>query len=129
MKKIFFLLTLGAALTCPSLVKAQDSTTTPPSGGFHHDHMGFLTDAQKAELKAAREAAFTAHPCLKTEADALKASHQPGTPPSDADKASWQAFQEKLDAAMVAADPNVAPILDEIKAHHHHDGPPPPAGA
>jgi hypothetical protein len=132
MKRILFLLTLGAILTCPSFVKAQDNSTNappsgPPPGGFHHDHgMGFLTDAQKQELKAARDAAFAADPSLKTEADALKASHQPGTPPSDADKANWQAFQEKLNEAMVKADPNVAPILAEIKAHHHHGGPPPP---
>jgi hypothetical protein len=37
-----------------------------------------------------------------------------------------------MDAAMVAADANVAPILAEIKAHHHHGGPdgaggPPPS--
>jgi hypothetical protein len=89
--------------------------------------MSFLTDAQKQELKAAREAAFAADPSLKTEADALKASHQPGTPPSDADKANWQAFQEKLDAAMIASDPGVKAILDEIKAHRH-GGPPPPSG-
>ena len=28
---------------------------------------------------------------------------------------SWKAFHEKMDAAMIKADPNVAPILAEIK--------------
>lgn len=127
MKNILLILTLGVALACPSFAKADDSTNAPPGGHYGHG-MGFLTDAQKEELKAAREAAFTADPSLKTEADALKASHESGTPPSDSDKASWKAFQEKLNAAMIKADPNVAPILAEIKAHHHSgSGSPPPS--
>jgi hypothetical protein len=135
MKRMFLSLALGAALACPSLAKADDSTNAPPppSGpppgegpGGHHDHMGFLTDAEKQELKAAHDAAIAADPSLKTEEDALKASHQPGTPPTDADKAAWKAFHEKMSAAMIKADPNVAPILEKLKAHHHHDGPPPP---
>jgi hypothetical protein len=133
MKRTLLLLTLGAALACPSLTKAQDSTTSPPPGPPPGDHQrfGFLTDAQKQELKAAHDAAFAADPSLKTEQEALKASHQAGTPPTDADKANWKAFQDKLDAAMIAADQNVAPIIAEIKAHRHHDGPggpPPPSG-
>jgi len=91
--------------------------------------MGFLTDAEKAELKKAHDAAITADPSLTTDEDAMKAAHQAGTPPTDDQKAQWKAFHEKMDAAMVAADPAVAPILAKIKAHHHHDGPPPPAGA
>jgi hypothetical protein len=139
MKRIFFLLTLGAILTCPSLVKAQDSTNAPPSGpppgGFHHDHMSFLTDAQKAELKAAHDAAVTANPSLGTEETDLmgqmKAAHESGTPPTDDQKAAWHAFRETMNAAMIKADPNVAPILAEIQAHHHGGpggpgGPPPP---
>ena len=133
MKNLLLILTLGAVLACPSFARADDSTNTPPPPGGHYGHgMSFLTDAQKQEWKAAREAAFAADPSLKTEADALKAARESGTPPSDSDKANWKAFQEKLDAAMIKADPNVAPILDEIKAHHHGGpgGPPPaPAGA
>jgi hypothetical protein len=127
MKNILLILTLGVALACPSFVKADDSTNAPPGGHYGHG-MGFLTDAQKEELKAAREAAFAADPSLKTEADALKAARESGTPPSDSDKANWKAFQEKLNAAMIKADPNVAPILAEIKAHHHSgSGSPPPS--
>jgi hypothetical protein len=117
MKNILLILTLGVALACPSFAQADDTTASP--GGYHDRGMGSLTDAQKKELKAAREAAFAADPSLKTEADALKASRESGTPPSDADKASWKAFQEKLNAAMIKADPNVAPILALIKTHHH----------
>jgi Spy/CpxP family protein refolding chaperone len=129
MKRTLLLLTLGALLTCPSLVKAQDdSTNTPPAGappgGHHHDMgMGILTDAEKQELKAAHDKAITDDPSLKTDEDALKASHQPGTPPTDDQKAKWMAFREKMNKAMIAADPNVAPILAKLEAghHRHHD--------
>jgi hypothetical protein len=136
MKRILLLLTLGAALACPSFVKAQDSTNTPPSGpppGAPH-RLAFLTDAERQELKTAHDAAIAADPSLQTDEEALKASHQAGTPPTDADKAKWQAFHDKMDAAMIAADPNVAPILAKIKAHHRGgpDGgtrPTPPASS
>jgi Spy/CpxP family protein refolding chaperone len=142
MKRTFLLLTLGAILTCPSFAQVQDSTNAPPPGpppgedgpGGHHDHLSFLTDAEKAELKKAHEAAVAADPSLATEEkanwDAMKAAHESGTPPTEEQKAQFRAFREKMDAAMVAADPAVAPILAKIKAHHHgHDGPPPPPPA
>jgi hypothetical protein len=102
--------------------------------------MDFLTDAQKQELKAAHDAAVTADPTLGTEEeanrDAMKQAHESGTPPTDDQKAAWHAFRDKMDAAMIKADPNVAPIIAEIKAHHHGGPggpggppPPPPAGA
>jgi hypothetical protein len=96
--------------------------------------MDFLTPAEKAELKKAHDAAIAADPSLETEGAALRASHQPGTPPSDADKAKFEAFHEKMDAAMIKADPAVEPILAKMKAHHHGPGgpggtPPPPPSA
>jgi hypothetical protein len=102
--------------------------------------MSFLTDAEKAELKKAHDAAIAADPSLATEEqsihEAMQSAHESGTPPSDADKAQWKAFHEKMDAAMISADPNVAPILAKIKAHHHGGPggaggppPPPPSGA
>jgi len=91
--------------------------------------MGFLTDAEKAELQKAHDAAIAADPSLKTDEDAMKAAHQAGTPPSDADKAQWMAFHQKMDAAMIAADPDVAPIIAKIKAHHHGPGGGPGPGA
>jgi hypothetical protein len=128
MKRTFLLLSLGAILLSPSLTKAQDDSSTPPpppgGGPGGHHGMGFLTPAEKAELEKARAAAFAADPSLKTEQDALQASHQPGTPPSDADKEKFKAFQDKLDAAEIAADPAVAPIIAKIKAHHHGPGGP-----
>jgi hypothetical protein len=129
MKRTLLLLTLGAALACPSLAKAQDSTNAPPPGPPPGGpHMDFLTDAEKQELHKAHDAAFAADPSLKIDQDALRESHQPGTPPTDAEKAQWRAFHEKLNAAEIAADPNVGPIIAKIKAHGHGGpgGPPPP---
>jgi hypothetical protein len=99
--------------------------------------MDFLTDAEKQELKAAHDKAVADNPALGTEGkdlmDQMKAAHESGTPPSEDLKAKMHAFRDKMDAAMIAADANVAPIIAKIKAHHH-DGaggppPPPPAGA
>ena len=146
MKRLLFVLTLGAALACPAMAQPADSTSTnappdgPPPGEHHHDHdMKFLTDAEKAELKKAHDAAIAGDPSLKTEEDSIhatmKADHEAGTPPSDADKATFEAFRDKMDKAMIAADPAVEPILAKIKAHHHggpgghggDGGTPPPA--
>jgi hypothetical protein len=101
--------------------------------------MNFLTDAQKQELKAAHDAAVAADPTLGTEEQSLKsemeAAHEAGGPPSDDLKQQMHAFRDKMDAAMIKADANVAPIIAEIKAHHHGGPggpggpPPPPAGA
>ena len=98
--------------------------------------MDFLTDAEKQELNTAREAAIAADPSLGTEGKALmdqmKQAHESGTKPSDELIAKMHAFQDKMDAAMIKADANVAPIIAKIKAHHPHGGPggappPPPA--
>ena len=141
MKRLLLAVALGAAIACPSLAKADDSTNAPPPGpppgedGGHHDHMKFLTDAEKAELKKAHEAALAADPSLKTEGEALhakmEANKTAGTKPTEEDMAAGKAFHEKMDAAMIKADPAVEPILAKMKAHHHHEGggapPPPPA--
>jgi hypothetical protein len=99
--------------------------------------MSFLTDAEKQELNKAHDAALAADPSLATEEkanwDAMKAAHESGTPPTDDQKAAWKAFRDKMDAAMIKADANVAPIIAKIKAHHGPHGgpggpPPPPSG-
>jgi hypothetical protein len=141
MKRILLCLTLGAALACPSLAKADDSNPgapPPPDGsGFHHGK-GVLTDAERQEFKAAYESAIATNPTLGTEGKALwaqmKAAHDAGQPPSDDLKAQMKAYHEQLDAALLVADKNIGPILEKLKkAHHHHDDgagapPPPPPG-
>jgi Spy/CpxP family protein refolding chaperone len=148
--KTLLYLTLGALLACSTFASAQTSTNVSPSGpppdgggggggnggGWQHHGMNFLTDAEKAELKKAHDAAIAADPSLATQEEAnrqaMEAAHESDTPPTDDQKAQWHAFRDKMDAAMVKADPAVAPILAKIKAHHHGPGgpgggaPPPP---
>jgi hypothetical protein len=96
-----------------------------------------LTDAEKQELHKAHDAAIAADPTLETEGknlmDQMKEAHDSGTKPSDDLIAKMHAFREKMDAALIKADPNVAPIIAKIKAHHGPHGgpggPPPPSGA
>jgi hypothetical protein len=138
--KSLLILTLGALLACPLLVRADDATNAapsgPPPGGFHHhDPLAGLTPDEKAEFKKAHDAALAADPTLGKDEEQMhadmKAAHEAGTPPTDEQKADMKAFREKMDAAMVKADPAVAPILAKMKAHHHGPGgpggPPPPA--
>jgi len=143
MKRILILLTAGAIIACPALLKAQDDPAPPPGnaegpggpgvggpGGHHHD-LSFLTDAEKAELKKAHDAAIAADPSLaeqeKANQEAMEQAHQSGQPPTEDQRAAFKAFRDKMDAAMIKADPAVAPIIEKIKAHHHGPPPPPPA--
>ena len=129
MKKIFLLGIFAGILACPSTTKAHDDSSTsppPPPPPPHGGPMVGLTPDEKAELLKARQDAFAADPDLKTEQDALRASHQPGTPPTPDDLSKMKAFHEELNAEMVKVDPEVAPILAKIKAHHHGPGGPPP---
>ena len=133
MKRFLLLLTVGALAAYPVHAQDDSSTNAPPEGGHHHHgELNFLTADQKAELKAAHDKAIAADPSLATQEQQLKADHTPGQKPTADQIAAFKAFHQKLDAAMVAADANVAPILAEIKAHHHHGGPdvaggPPPS--
>ncbi len=140
MNRFLLLLTLGALLSCPSHAQSTDSPTPPPTDGppgGHHHEMNFLTDAEKQELQTAHKDAVTANPSLAAEGkdlmEQMKAARASGTKPSEDLVAKMHAFREKMDAAMIAADANVAPILAKIKAHHHggpdgSDGPPPASG-
>jgi Spy/CpxP family protein refolding chaperone len=132
MKRFFLLLTVGALMAYPVHAQDDSSTNAPSEGGHHHGGMNFLTADQKAELKAAHDKAIAADPSLATQEQQLKADHKDGQKPTEEQMAAFKAFRQKMDAAMVAADANVAPILAEIKAHHHHGGPdgaggPPPS--
>jgi hypothetical protein len=139
MKRILLLLTLGAVLSCPSYAQTSNAAPPPgpPPGGPHFDKI--LTPAEQAEMKKAHDAAIAADPTLATEEkdihDQMKEARDSGEPPSDDLKAQMKAARDKMDAAMIKADPAVAPIIAKLKAaHHHHEGgdgppPPPPPGA
>lgn len=135
MKRTLLILTLGALVACPVTLMAEDANTPPPPppeggpGGHHHDKMAGLSEAERAELKKAHDAAIAADPTLATEEQSLKAGMTPGQPPSDEQREKMHAFREKMDAAMIKADPAVAPIIEKLKKNHKEHGPggPPPA--
>jgi Spy/CpxP family protein refolding chaperone len=117
------------------MLKAQDGPPPPPPGegggpGGHHHDLNFLTDTEKAELKKAHDAAIAADPSLaqqeKANQEAMEKAHQSGQPPTEEERTAFKAFRDKMDAAMIKADPAVAPIIEKIKAHHHGPPPPPP---
>ena len=78
--------------------------------------MGPLTGEEKEELRQAHDAAMQADPALDAEGKDLKEK--------------MNAYRKKVDAAMIKADPKVAPIIAKLEAAHPHhegpDGPPPP---
>jgi len=73
-----------------------------------------LTEQERTELKTARVAAFKANPDLATEGRQLREQ--------------MEAYQKKMHDALVAADPNVEPILKKLEAGRPHHGPPPGGG-
>lgn len=86
--------------------------------------MNFLTADEKAELKKAHDAAAAANPDLAKQMDDLHAkmkdAHENGEAPDPSLMQQGKTLRDKMDAAMIKADPNVAPILEKIKAHHPH---------
>jgi hypothetical protein len=116
MKHLLVLLVFGAFLAAPALAQDQNPPPGAPPPGPPGGHHGILSDTEKQELHAAHDAAYQADSSLATEESDLKAK--------------MEAFHEKVNAAMVKADPKVAPILAKLDAAHHHgggpQGPPPP---
>jgi Spy/CpxP family protein refolding chaperone len=123
-------LALGTASTTATFAQTTTtpSTTAPtcPAGG-KHQHDSVLTADEKAQLKAAREAAFAADPSLKTEHDSLKAQFETlkGEGKGGATKDQWKAlkeqeraFHQKLKAAELAIDSTLAPIFAKLEAAH-----------
>lgn len=109
-----------AALSLAAL-SAQTPDTNAPAGGppppppmgGPGGHMGMgmgkLTDAERAQLKAAHDTAVKQNPVLDQNI-----------------KAAWQAMAEARKAmsdAMIQVDPTVAPILEKMRGGHQ---PPPP---
>ena len=133
MKRILLALTVGALLTCPLFGQSTASTNAPPPGGHHG--MDFLTESEKQELHRAHDLAVAADASLGRDEKSLKSEMKTaqvsGEKLSDDLMAKMHAFREKMDAAMIKADSDVATIIDKIKAHHGPQGgsggPPPPS--
>jgi hypothetical protein len=130
MKHTLLVLGLGAFLATPSL--AQNSTTSQvisttegvspqadsqgssdaqgTEGPRGHRH-GMLSQEDREKLRAAHDAAMKDNPDLAQEDKDLH------------DK--MDALQKEIDAAMVKADPSVAPLIAKMEEERkHHHGPP-----
>ena len=83
-------------------------------GGRRGLGMANLTEAERTQLKAAREQAQN-DPAVLAARDAMKAATDP-----DARKAAHATFSQAMHDAMIKADPTVAPILEKM----HLDGAP-----
>ena len=117
---------------------ATTDTTAPaapagPAGSLKHQHLqGILTDAERAQLKSAKQQALAANPDLKAQKHNLKKQHKAlaankTAATRDQCKAlhqQAQAYHQQLRAAELKIDPSLAPIFTKIDAakhgHHHH---------
>ena len=110
MKRIFLTLLVGASLTCPVLAQDNNPTpppTTPPPHRGEGGPPGFrnLTPAERKQLMTDHEAALKANPDLATQEKDLREK--------------LRVVEKQIDAAMIQADPSVAPIIAKL----HADGP------
>jgi hypothetical protein len=90
-------------------------------GHMKHKLGRILTAEEHEKLKGVREQVMAANPALKTELDALISERRElGRDATKEEReefrAKMKAFHEKIQAAMLAADPSVKPILDKIAA-------------
>jgi hypothetical protein len=130
-------LALGTASITATFAQTTNapSTTAPTcsGGGWHHHHQGsVLTDAEKAQLQKARDAAFTANPSLQTQAANLKQQFETlkGEGKGVATQDQWQSlkqqersFHQQLQADELAIDPTLTPIFAKLQAargNWHH---------
>ena len=129
--------TAGVTATFAQTATPSDPTANPPpangQGGWHkhrHDRGSVLTEAERTQLKAAREKAFAANTQLQSQEQALRAQFKAlktANPP--ADKTQFEALHQQKEslhqqmrAAELAADPTLGPVFAKLDAAHqgHH---------
>ena len=135
MKLLSLTLGLVIALTPAVFLHAQDDTSgsgTPPAandaagGGGRFGggkRLDFLSQADREHYLSVRKEVLKSNPDLKAEQKDLmqqmKAVNDGSAPGTDK-QALFQkmmAHHQKMDAAMKAADPSVAPIVDQVNEH------------
>jgi hypothetical protein len=126
-------LTLGTASATASFAQSTNSTPTPaaptcPAGG-KHQHASILTADEKAQLKAAHDAALAANPSLQTQADSLKQQFKTlrGEGKGNVTKDQWQAlhaqasaFHTQLRTAELAINPSLSSVFAKLDAAPRH---------
>jgi hypothetical protein len=98
---------------------AQDAGGTGGRG-----HLGFLSAEDRQHLMRVRQQVLADNPDLKTEQESLMKEREyvknKGSDATADDKQTLRnnflAHSEKMEAAMVKADPTVQPIIDQVKA-------------
>jgi hypothetical protein len=124
MKQLALLLIMALPLSGTVWAQQAGSTpaspTRPPSGapppGAPPTGANQITPDEWQELRAARSAAFQANPDLVAENRKLSEK--------------MRALEDKINVAMVKADPTIGPIIAKLEANRPHPGAPagsPPA--
>jgi hypothetical protein len=112
------LLILVSLLFQPTAVHAQANR----GGGAR---LSYLSADDRVHLMKVRKQVLESQPDLKTEQESLEKEWKfvkgKGTDATPEDKETlrnnFQAHNEKMNAAMLQADPSIAPVLDQVKAH------------
>ncbi len=113
------------------MAQAQDATDSdgasagPTAKAGRDQRMGFLSVEDREHLLRVRRQVLEANPDLKSEQESLRQemkaakgrSAGSGLTDKETLRGEFRAHREKMNAAMIKADPTVQPILDQIKAH------------
>jgi hypothetical protein len=112
--------TTAATTTCPTGKKAGHKKAGHKAKG--HRGGGVLTADEKSKMKSVREQVVAADPSIKAEHDAIRdlRKDKGATADREAVRERAKALHAKVNAAMVAADPTVKPILDKLAAARPH---------
>jgi hypothetical protein len=123
MKPSLFLPTLLCALTFGLFGSLSLPAQTPQGGGLGA-RLAFLSAEDRARFLKVREQVLDGNPDLKAEQESLEKERQfvknQGAQASQDDRKTLRkntrAHFEKMNAAMLHADPSLSPVLDEIRA-------------
>jgi len=105
--KTFLLIFCGVGLATNLVYGSPTNTTTKPAAPINKvsaANNNTLSPSEWQELRTARTAALKANPDLVTRASQLSEK--------------MRQFQQKLNAAMVKTDPNIAPVLAKFAGNH-----------
>jgi len=125
-RSLFFTAVIGALSAFSGLAYGQATEGAGAAGGAERGHrLDFLSREDKMHLLRVRRQVLQSDPSLKAEAESLRQDAQSvrnkGSDVTAEDKAALRhrlrEHREKMDAAMVKADPTIQPVLDQIKAH------------
>ena len=119
MKRFLLLLAVASLVANPAWAQSAYSTNMPPNGPPPGGPRNPLSKEERQEVRQARDTALQADPALAAEGRDLEAK--------------MRDYHQKVNAAMIKADPNVAPLLAKMDAAHPHHGggaggPPPDDG-